>query len=197
MWKKTDQDILLLSQIAKEITGCNFDYIERPAINCINQRMESLNFDDLVRYIDFALKNKGEFARLISSLTIHTTYWFREPKHFTIVKKWIVDQLEQEKNLDLKVWSAACSTGEEVYSLACLPETIRQQFQNFDYSVLGTDIDPLSVNHARLAIYTEYDKEKFGDYSRFIEFSNSKSNEFTMVSSILNRCYFDVMRADC
>ena len=193
MWKKTDKDILLLSQVAKEITGCNFEYIERPAINCIDQRMESLQFEELVAYIDFALKNKGEFARLVSSLTIHTTYWFREPKHFSILKKWIIERLEQTPNLVLKVWSAACSTGEEVYSLACLFESIREKYPGFYYSILGTDIDSLSVNHARSAVYTEFDKDKFGEYSRFIKFIDENNSKFTLIPEILNRCYFDVM----
>lgn len=192
MWKKTDKDILLLSQIAKEITGCNFEHVERPAINCINSRMELLQLNDLVQYIDFALKNQDEFAHLVSSLTIHTTYWFREPKHFSILKKWIIEKIERNPSFKIRIWSAACSTGEEVYSLACVLESIRQQHERFDYSILGTDIDSISVYHARSAIYTDYDQDNFGDYGEFVEFKGDKS-EFTLKSSILERCYFDVM----
>ena len=193
MWKKTDKDISLLSQIALEITGCNFEHVERPAVNCITARMEYLHFDNLVRYIDFALKNTDEFAHLVSSLTIHTTYWFREPKHFSILKKWIYQELEKSKKLNLKIWSAACSTGEEVYSIACLLESIRVQEGGFEYSILGTDIDSISIDHARHAVYKDYDPDVMGEYSQFVKFLDEKHQEFTLVPSILSRCYFDVM----
>jgi chemotaxis protein methyltransferase CheR len=93
-----------------------------------------------------------EAERLITLLTTHFSYFFREPDHFDFFRE--VLSRYGSRFHELRVWSAACSTGEEPYSLAitaldCLgAEAIR-------IKILGTDVSSEAIDKARKGIYNE------------------------------------------
>jgi chemotaxis protein methyltransferase CheR len=96
------------------------------------------------------LKNK-----FIDTVTIHKTNFFRENNHFEFIQKNISDIIAQSVSAkitgELRVWSSACSTGEEAYTLAMLlkenlPPNIRPK-------ILATDISPDSIRKALEGIY--------------------------------------------
>lgn len=94
----------------------------------------------------------GETANhVITRLTTHYSYFFREPEHFSFFQRYLLNLPSDEK--EIRVWSGACSTGEEAYSLAissrlCLPEKTHQ------VKIIGTDISRDSVAIARTGIYS-------------------------------------------
>ena len=97
-----------------------------------------------------------EYARLISSLLIKVTEFFRDPKVFDYLREQILPALIEDARHDgrqLRVWSAGCSTGEEAYSLAItLSEAIGDDGP-VDVRVFATDIDRDAIAFARRGLY--------------------------------------------
>ncbi|MCB0422643.1 MAG: hypothetical protein KDD61_16695, partial [Bdellovibrionales bacterium] len=124
----------------------------------IQKRIRSLYLNSIVEYNEYYQKNKDlEFEELISVLTTHHTFFFREFIHFEFLKKNLpryVNEIKKQGRKTLKVWSAASSYGQEIYSLAIfLKIHLRKIAPSFDFQILGTDIDSKSIAFAKKGIY--------------------------------------------
>ena len=89
----------------------------------------------------------GEFQVMIDLLTTNETYFFREPQHFDFLAQTILPQWKGDR---FRVWSAACSSGEEVYTLAM---SLADFFNHSNWEVLGSDISSRMLESCRRAVY--------------------------------------------
>lgn len=108
-----------------------------------------------------SLNSYGEYFRLLSSgkaqaevqmaidlLTTNETYFFREPKHFEMLREYARSM--QESGHPMRVWSAACSSGEEVYSIAMV---LADCMETGRWDVTGSDISTRVLARARTGHY--------------------------------------------
>ncbi|XAH24778.1 protein-glutamate O-methyltransferase CheR [Xylophilus sp. GW821-FHT01B05] len=94
-------------------------------------------------------RHAAEAQTAIDLLTTNETYFFREPKHFELVRSIASSA---QGSAPLRVWSAACSTGEEAYSIAMvLADTLGGRA----FEVVGTDISTRVLQQARTGHYPE------------------------------------------
>ncbi|MCX6129461.1 MAG: hypothetical protein NTX25_10420, partial [Proteobacteria bacterium] len=119
------------------------------------RRAHALSIRSLKEYLDyFRVNRRLEIVELVSVLTTHTTEFFREIEHFHFLSENVFPRLSERGRW--RFWSAACSTGEEVYSLAiqCL-EFLRQNPSISPQSIefFGSDIDVNSIAAAKNGIY--------------------------------------------
>ena len=100
-----------------------------------------------------------EYERLLRSLTVNVTKFFRNPETYSAIEKQVIPTLWSANTDGIRVWSAGCASGEEPYSVAILfhkhaTETrSEQRLANVD--VLGTDIDSEVLGEAERAFYAE------------------------------------------
>jgi chemotaxis protein methyltransferase CheR len=127
--------------------------------NRIRRRVRAGNFADFDAYYRFltSAKGTGELEQFLDAITTNPTHFFRTPSHFDWFRKDFVSEIIARNHGDqprsLRVWSAACSSGEEVYSLAiCLSEN-QLKLRGFSITVLGTDISEGVLRQARAANY--------------------------------------------
>ncbi|TXI18538.1 MAG: protein-glutamate O-methyltransferase CheR [Roseateles sp.] len=101
-------------------------------------------------YLDLVLGGgaKGEMQIAIDLLTTNETYFFREPKHFELLRR--LAQQAREARRPLRVWSAACSSGEEVYSIAMVLDDCLGEL---GWEVMGSDISTRMLQRARSGHY--------------------------------------------
>lgn len=102
---------------------------------------------------------KPQLDTLASHLTIGETYFFRDPKAFEALATQVLPALIEKRRgheQRLRLWSAACSTGEEAYSLAILVRQVIPDWQNWRISILGTDINARSLRKAMRGVYGEW-----------------------------------------
>lgn len=132
-------------------TGINLDsYKERQ----MKRRIESLiarnNFKSFDSYFNAINKDENLLDEFINYLTINVSEFYRNPQQWQVLENKILPNLVKHKS-NLKVWSSACSTGEEPYSLVML---LSNFFPLNEISILATDIDEGALNKAKLGIYS-------------------------------------------
>ncbi|MBE9039549.1 chemotaxis protein CheR [Oscillatoriales cyanobacterium LEGE 11467] len=103
----------------------------------------------------------NEWQELINSLTVTESYFFRDSGQFDLLKDTILPSLIEKKRKSskipkLKIWSAACSSGEEPYSLAILLRELLPDLPNWDISILGTDINQNILKKAKQGLYGDW-----------------------------------------
>jgi two-component system CheB/CheR fusion protein len=147
----------LLEQV-RERSGIDFStYKTATIIRRLRGRMGATSTTSLADYARLLDGDPGEYAKLISSLLIKVTEFFRDPKVFQHLQVQTLPRLVEEARRDgrqLRMWSAGCSTGEEAYSLAiALAETLDDDATPLDVRIFATDIDGAAVAFARRGLY--------------------------------------------
>jgi chemotaxis protein methyltransferase CheR len=119
-------------------------------------------FADAAGCVDWLLSaplTRPQLHTLASHLTIGETYFFRERKAFDALAEHILPELfrrRRGREQRLRLWSAACSTGEEPYSLAILVQQLLPDWQDWEVTILATDINERSLQKAAAGVYGEW-----------------------------------------
>lgn len=92
-----------------------------------------------------------EAARLVDALTTNKTGFFREPRHFDLLRGHVLPELRRQRTR-LSVWSAGCSSGEEAYTLAMV--LLHVLGPGADVRILATDLSARMLARARQGVYT-------------------------------------------
>ncbi|MBZ9558813.1 MULTISPECIES: CheR family methyltransferase [Modicisalibacter] len=127
----------------------------------LRKRQRAIGQATLQGYLDFALSPAGAQAAeplwLVDALTTNKTDFFREPAHFQALADHVRHVLAPRREIGwarpLSVWSAACSTGEEPYTLAIVLRELQAELTGFDFRIEATDIAPSVLETARRACY--------------------------------------------
>jgi chemotaxis protein methyltransferase CheR len=124
----------------------------------LHKRVRALNYVGLNEYVETlfeAGRLEDELTHLIDAVTTNKTDFFREPSHFDFMRATAVPELLQNRGRgDLKVWSAACSTGMEAYTMAMVLDDMARTDRRLKFRILGTDISTTVLRLAKTAIYT-------------------------------------------
>lgn len=124
--------------------------------------MPDFGFTDLEEGIRWLLSNplkQSQIEVLACHLTVGETYFFREPKTFEALEKHILPKLIRtrwQNQKRIRIWSAGCCTGEEAYSLAILLTRLIHDIQNWNITILATDINPVFIKKAQDGVYREW-----------------------------------------
>jgi len=99
-------------------------------------------------YLGLLASDRGasEFERLVNSITVGYTWFFRDPGQLAAIEALFVGELARSRKL--RTWIPACSTGEDAYSLAFLAERVER-----DVEILATDLNTQSIELARRGVY--------------------------------------------
>lgn len=109
-------------------------------------------------YCDFLFDQGGleqEEVDLLDAVTTNKTDFFREPAHFDFLSSTVLPALAAAGRTKLKIWSAACSTGAEAYTIAMVIEEFRRSGGKIDYSTLGTDLSTKVLDRAHMGVFAE------------------------------------------
>lgn len=146
--------VLLLIRSA---TGNDFSEYKKSTIGRrIERRMAQHNLADIDVYARYLREHPAELKLLFREMLINVTSFFRDPEAFDALKHEILPELFTGKPDDYvyRVWVPACSTGEEVYSIAMvLREMMDEVGQQFRVQLYATDLDDEAIGVARNGIY--------------------------------------------
>ena len=112
-----------------------------------------------VRHLLSADLDRARIEALASRFTVGETYFFREPRSFEALAEHVLPALIRSRRADsrsLRIWSAACCTGEEAYSLAILLDRMIPDLADWNVTILATDINPQFLRRAAEGVYGEW-----------------------------------------
>ncbi len=129
----------------------------------ISHRLLALGIPDFDSYYRMLSNGEGpvELPQLINTVTINETFFFRNDIQLAEVESTIMPELikrrMEEKTDKIRVWSAACSSGEEPYSLAMIiRDKFMPRFPFMKFEIVGSDINTQVLDAARKGIYKDY-----------------------------------------
>ena len=152
-----------LSKIIYDRSGIHFPEAKKYILESrLSHRLGELELDDFDQYI--ALLSMGpyqqdEFQEMFNRITINETSFFRNDAQLDVFEKQVLPGLleSRSRNKRLRIWSAACSTGDEPYTLAIqLHRTLGVRLNDWNIEILGTDISERALNIACEGKYTSY-----------------------------------------
>ncbi len=86
-------------------------------------------------------ERKKEYEQMIDVVSTNETYFFRNERHFEALTKYCLPEIARtKKNKTLRIWSAACSTGEEPYTIAICALENKELFKGWKIEIIATDI---------------------------------------------------------
>jgi chemotaxis protein methyltransferase CheR len=147
----TDKEFTLFQRFIYDEAGISLSTAKK-ALVCgrLSKRVELHRLRNFTEY--FRLLSQGSAAQemqiAIDLLTTNETYFFREPRHFEVLKELAMEARGRAQ--PFRVWSAACSSGEEPYSIAMV---LASTLQNTPFEVLGSDISSRVLERARTGHY--------------------------------------------
>lgn len=103
--------------------------------------------------------SKAQIATLAVHLTIGETYFLRDEKLFALLEHQLLPELIRARRATgrhLRIWSAACCTGEEPYSLAILLHRLLPDWRTWDIKILATDLNPGFLRAAAAGVYRQW-----------------------------------------
>jgi chemotaxis protein methyltransferase CheR len=126
----------------------------------LQKRLREMQMNSYEEYCDFVFSKEGEALELVHMIDVVTTNktdFFREPTHFDFLRQVVLPEFvaREKHKTTLKIWSAGCSSGEEVYTLSIVLSDFMESNKKLDYSILGTDISTRILQKAIDAVYTE------------------------------------------
>jgi len=153
-------------------TGLNFRHDKtEELLEIVNSRIAE-SPGGFKRYMG-RLRTEGEdgaeLRYLVSRLTVGETYFFRNRPQVAALRDYIIPELimeKMQKDRQLKIWSAGCSTGEEPYSVAMLLRELIPDMGKWSISLLATDINEQSLATAREGIYRDWSFREVDEYYR-------------------------------
>ena len=184
----TDKEFGKYRQFIYENFGIHLSNVKKDTLKTKLHKLMSKN--NLYSYDEYYYKlvtdkDKQHITEFINEITINKTDFFRENNHFDFIRNKIKFIFEKNqrilKNKEIRVWSAACSTGEEAYTLAfvlkeCLSEEI-------NIKILATDICSKVLSIAGKGIYPSRIKSEIDQYY-LAKYFESSENNYKVIDSI-------------
>jgi chemotaxis protein methyltransferase CheR len=156
----TDADFAAIAALLRARTGIVLSESKRElVVGRLNRRLRALGLARFADYLDHLDGPNGEAERgeMVNALTTNLTRFFREPHHFTTLANEVLPPLlAASAARRVRLWSAACSSGEEPYSMAMVLHKALGSRPGVDARILATDID---TNMVAAAAAGRYDPE--------------------------------------
>lgn len=159
----TPEDIDAVCGLVDDLCGI---YWDESKSYLIEARLKSLvEQQGCENYRDFVRKVKADVVpdlkeQVVDAVTTNETLWFRDSSPFGALQHKLFPEMIDAKAQTIfpkrfRLWSAACSTGQEVYSIAMTLAELLPDYLEWDIQILGTDVSPSAVTHASYGAYNK------------------------------------------
>lgn len=156
----SDDDFNKLGQFIYNNYGIKMPITKKNLLKSrLHCRLKANNFNSFKEYTNYILSNKNnheEIIHMIDVVSTNKTEFFREESHFDFIVSQLLPELtNNSSDRELKLWSCASSSGEEVYTLGMILSHYSESVHHLKFSILGTDISKRILEKAVKAVYDE------------------------------------------
>jgi chemotaxis protein methyltransferase CheR len=167
----------------------------------IEARLGSLIHDaGCENYLDLVEKVRAEIVpglkeQVVDAVTTNETLWFRDSSPFEALKFKVLPEMVDAKSKGpsskrLRIWSAACSTGQEAYSIAMTIADTIPDVTSWDVQIIGTDISPAAVQQATAAEYNTMEMGRGMDDAHLQTYMLKYDKLWRVIDPIRKMCTF-------
>lgn len=155
----SDKDFVAFSEFIYNEFGIKMPPIKKVMLQGrLLKRIRELNMQSYSEYKKYFFSEEGQKKEIFNFLNVVTTNktdFFREPVHFDFLRSEILPDYGNA-NRSLKVWSAGCSSGEELYTISIVLNEFKANNPLFNFSILGSDISNKVLTNASKGVYAEH-----------------------------------------
>ncbi len=161
----SDSSIRILAGLLEARTGQQLTMSRRwrieTALSSLLRERGIASLDELITILVMG-KEPALSQRVVEALLNNETYFFRDRIPFDLLTKNALPALAVRRAATkrIRIWSAGCSTGQEIYSLAMLFAEDPVCWQGWTIDLLGSDVSEQAVNRARSGIYTQFEAQR-------------------------------------
>jgi len=197
------QDLQIWSNYIKSICGNHIDVNKAYLVE--NRLLPLMQETKSVSWLELYSKVKADITgtlkrKVINAITTNETSFFRDPFSFELLQNKILPDLfdaRQKKypngEIPLRIWSAACSTGQELYSTAIIISELLGGKRQFDVRLLGTDISDNVIAKASYAKYSQLEIERGMPQAKLDRFFVKEGNMWRIRDEIRAMATFKLM----
>lgn len=192
--KMSDNSFHVLSDMIYTRSGMHFSDSKKYILeNRLSRRIEDAGFDNYEKYIEFLKHDAGkekEFTSLFNIITTNETFFFRDSNQLqafeATVLPDIVQKLKAKGSKKMRIWSAACSTGEEPYTLSMMvtDKLSAPEYKDWDIEIHGSDISEAVLSSARRGEYNDYSVRNVMPQQLSKHFSKNGSGKYLIKPEI-------------
>jgi len=155
-------------------------YLIENRLSRILQEKQLKSFEDYLNIIKVS-SNGTELSRLFDAITTNETYFFREPQQLDVFVDAVIPNIMRTKKAGqkIKLWSAACSTGEEPYTLSIM--LMEKLLSSGKFEIYASDLSEGVLSSAKRAVYNSYSVRNISD--KYLKKYFSSSNQSYSLSS--------------
>ncbi|MFK7961735.1 MAG: protein-glutamate O-methyltransferase CheR [Phycisphaerales bacterium] len=159
--KPTPQDMKLVSALVMQLCGIVIgetkDYLVESRLGPF---LREAGHDSYAKLCQAVAGNPALKQRFIDAMTTNETLFFRDDAPFDVLQHRVIPMVFDEKSSTpsprrLRIWSAACSTGQEPYSLSMILHELVPDIRQWDIRILATDISERAISAAQTGVYSE------------------------------------------
>ncbi|MFL6755383.1 MAG: CheR family methyltransferase [Sphingomicrobium sp.] len=132
--------------------------------------------------------------KVVEALLNNETYFFRDRAPFDVLQRHALPELAQSraKSKRLRIWSAGCSTGQEVYSLSMLFAEDSERWRGWTIDILGTDVSTSCTERARAGIYSQFEVQRGLGINQMIKWFEEVADGWRAVEPLRKPVRFQV-----
>jgi chemotaxis protein methyltransferase CheR len=157
----TDGEYQKYCELIYRVAGIRIAENKRVMVsNRVRRRLKATGISSFAEYLTFLISPAGsdEMPQFLDAITTNETYFFRDTQNYdwlgdTFLPEVIQQALTRKRRKSLRIWSAACSTGEEPYSIALKVLSKKPVLPGWQTTIVGTDLSGAVLNAARAGNY--------------------------------------------
>jgi chemotaxis protein methyltransferase CheR len=159
----------LWAKYIRNISGIALDeskaYLIETRLEPLLRDIQASDYDDLYRRVRDD-RSAGLRRKVINAITTNETSFFREGTQFELLRHKLIPELVDQRRrsrvtpIPIRIWCAACSTGQEPYSVAIMLKELLGSLQAYDIRILGTDISDQSIAKASYAYFSQLEIDR-------------------------------------
>lgn len=169
-------------------------------VKSLKKRMSATGTNAFSDYSNYLQQNKNEVTTFLDSLNINYSEFFRNPLTFAHLEQIVLPALLEKKKKanenEIRIWSAACASGQEAYSIAILcDEMIQKTKTNIGCRIFATDINEEEISNAQKGVFHTTSLNKV-TLKRIQTYFTKRDERYTIASSIkeyINFTVFDLL----
>lgn len=173
------------------VLGDDKRYLVEARLAPVIGQLNVSSISDLVQKLRFD-SNPGIVTKVVEALVTSETSFFRDISPFEVFRKQVLPELIAARASERKLtfWSAACSTGQEPYTIALILREFFPQLANWQITILGTDISTEVIAKAKLGIYSQFEANRGLPAKLMVKYFKQTGTTWQLDASIRNMVEF-------